>query len=279
MKTISVIIPSFNKGKLVLRTLQSVYRSTGIDASYSLEVLIIDDHSTDPETLESYLEISKSHPKARLITNPDKGVGAARNYGLKESTGEYVVFLDNDDLLSPSFIQESLIFLENKKADFVYPNILKFGKYFGYIEPPNQATKTLYRYNYIPVTCLYKKDILEKVGGFRTNLKGMEDWDLIIRLTQKGFIGLKHPEPDKVLLLYRMNNFAGVNSSVSSFPAKWKIRKEIICSNNVNDKQTWIWNMIAAIYGLLQPLTIKKEQMAYENLDLKFKKKIQQWTV
>ena len=94
--TISVIIPVYNAEKYIAQTIQSALGQTHRPA----EILIIDDGSTDRswEILQSFA----SEPTVRLLTQPNSGVSCARNHGLAKATGQWIGFLDSDDLLLPS---------------------------------------------------------------------------------------------------------------------------------------------------------------------------------
>jgi glycosyltransferase involved in cell wall biosynthesis len=101
MPDVSVIIPLYNKGRLVARALDSVFAQTFRD----FEAIVVDDGSTDdgPDTVRSY-----DDPRLRLIHQPNSGPGAARNRGVRESSALAVAFLDADDEWLPGFLEKSL---------------------------------------------------------------------------------------------------------------------------------------------------------------------------
>lgn len=106
---ISVIIPNYNGASLIKRCLNSVFNQIG---TYDLEVIIIDDGSTDNSL--DFL-VSYSQPLIILKQN-NQGPAAARNNGIEKATGKYLAFLDTDDYWEPSFLKETVTFLENNEA-------------------------------------------------------------------------------------------------------------------------------------------------------------------
>jgi glycosyltransferase involved in cell wall biosynthesis len=114
---VSVIIPMFNRGELVLETLTSVFKQT-----YSnYECIIIDDHSTD-NAFNLVKQFSAGHPQfiVRSRQSAKKGACACRNEGLDLATGDYIMFLDSDDLLSENCLGDRVTkMLEHPECDFV----------------------------------------------------------------------------------------------------------------------------------------------------------------
>ncbi len=103
--SVSVIIPNFNKGPYIAECLQSCIDQ---GPGYILEVIFVDDHSTD-NSLEVVEAFRRRHPDiVKVFTNPRKGAAAARNFGLEQSAGEYIQYLDSDDVLSENKVQAQL---------------------------------------------------------------------------------------------------------------------------------------------------------------------------
>ena len=101
---ISVVIPLYNKQESIVATLQSVLAQTYTD----YEVVIVNDGSTDKSAhvVEEFIQASRLSPLAfRLITQPNAGVSAARNTGIMEAKGEYIAFLDGDDLWDEKYLE------------------------------------------------------------------------------------------------------------------------------------------------------------------------------
>jgi len=101
---ISVIIPVYNVGAYLPRCLESL-----MDQTFSqIEILCIDDGSTD-NTLQTVQKYREADPRIRLLTQPHRGVSAARNLGLQSAEGTYVVFLDADDWVEPDMLETLLL--------------------------------------------------------------------------------------------------------------------------------------------------------------------------
>jgi glycosyltransferase involved in cell wall biosynthesis len=119
---ISVVIPLYNKEKAVRATLESVLAQTYTD----YELVIVNDGSTDNSVavIESIIP-SFHHSSIRLFSKPNGGVSSARNFGVEKSSGEYVAFLDGDDLWEPTFLEEAV------KLIIDYPGAAIYGLGLG----------------------------------------------------------------------------------------------------------------------------------------------------
>ena len=106
---VSIIIPIYNGALLIKRCLDAVYKQEG---DFQLEVIVIDDGSTD-----NTLDILSSYAKALIVLKQsNQGPAAARNKGIEKATGKYLAFLDADDFWEPTFLEETVSFLENQDA-------------------------------------------------------------------------------------------------------------------------------------------------------------------
>ncbi|EAW35914.1 glycosyltransferase [Lyngbya sp. PCC 8106] len=203
MPIISVIIPAYNAEKTIKKTIQSVLNQTFLD----WELIVVDDGSTD-STKEVVAEIKDN--RIFLFSFPNAGVSAARNRGVNKSSGEFLAFIDADDLWTPDKLELQLKALqEHPKAAVAY-------SWTDYIDESDQIIysgrhitlngniyeKLLVRYvlengsNF-----LIRKDAYLKVGGFDESIFGVEDWDLSIRLSQL----YKFVAIPKTQVLYRMS--------------------------------------------------------------------------
>lgn len=113
MTEISVIIPCFNSGNTIIRTLKSLENQTLSD----FEVLIIDDGSIDGTVLKIKKYLKKSRLQASVICQGNQGVSAARNRGIKYSQGKYIAFLDSDDCYRPDFLKMMVQAIEVSGTD------------------------------------------------------------------------------------------------------------------------------------------------------------------
>ena len=197
---VSVIIPAFNASASIEETLASVLGQT-----YSpIEILVADDASTD-DTRERVLAVRERHPTVHLLVAPVRAGRPAvpRNRALAEARGEYVAFVDADDLWTPRKLEDQVAAMTaNPHLVMVYsivrcfgPGARFLGAPFGFAPMPSLAAldrTTLERGNTVPLSCaLVRHDVLASAGGFDEDprLKAVEDFALWITLSRHGPIG------------------------------------------------------------------------------------------
>jgi len=182
---ISVILPTFNRRDFLRESLESVQ-----DQSYSnLEVLVVDDGSTD----DTGRMVKNSFPHVRYTWQENQGPAAARNRGVKMTRGDWIAFLDSDDLWKRKKLDKQMHFLLNTReyrACYTEEIWIRRGvrvnqkkihrKYSGWIFP-----KTLPLCIISPSSIMMHRHLLEEVGLFDENLPVCEDYDLWIRLTAR----------------------------------------------------------------------------------------------
>jgi glycosyltransferase involved in cell wall biosynthesis len=199
---ISVIIPVYNGENTIEQTIRSV-----LDQTYSdFELIIIDDGSTD-HTLDLIEKIQD--PRIRVFPYENAGLSASRNRGIKHANGEYVSFLDADDLWTPDKLKAQLdALIDNPEAAVSYSwtafidmdgNLLDYGiqqSFNGYVYP------NLLTYFFIGSgsNALIKKQVFDDVGLFDETLKSAEDRDIFLRIAEKYFFAAV-PVPQ---ILYRI---------------------------------------------------------------------------
>lgn len=202
---ISVIIPTFNRANLICYTLDSIT----ISNTEIFEIIVVDDGSTD-NTEEL---VRSNYPTVRFIKQENQGAPTARNLGLKESKGDYVLFLDSDDLLEKDFFYSRKLFIEvNSNLDGIYS---KFDFFTGAesfnvaYEVPRYSRYPLFDVGnedkilnnllggwYLPIcTIIWKKSFLLKIEGFQTDLIINQDVDLLFRaiIADGKFMGVDGP--------------------------------------------------------------------------------------
>lgn len=203
---VSVVIPCYNYGAYVEDAVRSCLRSTWQD----LEILVIDDGSTDPET-QRVLD-GLNYPKTRVIHQENRGLPAARNRGIREAVGRYVLPLDADDTIHPTLIEKALLLLEaNPGLGFASFWLRHFGDEDWVWMPPPFNFGTLLDDNIVTVASLFPKAAWEEVGGYNEAMRqGYEDWDFWITLAKRGWIGRQIPEP---LFNYRRHGHTMVHEA------------------------------------------------------------------
>lgn len=122
MKKVSVIIPVYNVEDFLEECVQSVLSQKKFD---DYEIILVDDGSTDKsgEICDRY---ASEYPAVSVFHKPNGGLSDARNYGLNEASGEYIVFLDSDDFLSETALCDTVPVIEKVNCDFVFFDALSF---------------------------------------------------------------------------------------------------------------------------------------------------------
>ena len=121
MKKLSIIIPVYNVEKYILPCLESVFRQGLDDKCY--EVIIVNDGTQD-KSMEVINKIICSHDNIKIINQKNQGLSVARNNGIEASTGEYLMFIDSDDLLIENSIH-TLLESTLDKPDIIVAELLK----------------------------------------------------------------------------------------------------------------------------------------------------------
>jgi glycosyltransferase involved in cell wall biosynthesis len=184
---VSVIIPTYNRANTIARAIESALKQTYTN----IEVIIVDDASGD-NTEEKVKAIDDSRIKyMRHETN--KGGGAARNTGISDAKGEYIAFLDSDDVWLPEKIEKQVRLFDHAdpRVGVIYTG---FYRTDGNDRITKQVTPSmkgnlynrLLEGNFIGTTSVImaKKECLKQVGGFNASLPSCQDWDLYIKLSK-----------------------------------------------------------------------------------------------
>ncbi|MBL7885101.1 MAG: glycosyltransferase family 2 protein [Bacteroidia bacterium] len=178
-KLVSVIVPCFNSAPYIVETLSSVKHQT-----YSYwECIIINNNSTD-NTVQIVSNFIKDDVRFKLIHQEKKGVSAARNKGILESNGEYILPLDGDDLIDKTYIEKCVNKLEsNPELKVVYCQADFFGEWKGKWELPAFSIQQMLIENVVFCTAMYKKADFNQTKGYNESmLLGYEDWDFWLGL-------------------------------------------------------------------------------------------------
>ena len=184
---ISFIIPTYNVSKELLEEcLDSILKQ-----SYTnFEVCIADDHSTLEETLDTLKKYEKKDKRIHVTYRKENGmISVASNTALKSAKGEFIVLVDNDDVIEKDslyYIVEALN--KDKDIDFLYSDEDKIDFKGKYMEPhfkPDYSPDTLMGVNYICHLSCIRKSLVDKVGGFRKEYDGSQDYDLFLRITEE----------------------------------------------------------------------------------------------
>ncbi|HAG85072.1 MAG TPA: glycosyl transferase family A [Cyanobacteria bacterium UBA12227] len=203
MPLISVIIPVYNGENTIRETIVSVLNQTFSD----LEVIVINDGSQD-STLEIISSIRDS--RLKVFSYPNANQAVSRNRGIALACGEYISFIDADDLWTPDKLEAQFNALqEHPQADVAYSwtnCIDEAGKFLRrgyYISVSGNVYKKLLLNNFLEngSNPLIRRHALAEVGGFEPSVVPAEDWDMYLRLANRyQFVGLAYPQ-----ILYRIS--------------------------------------------------------------------------
>jgi glycosyltransferase involved in cell wall biosynthesis len=195
---ISVIIPAFNASEFIGETLDSVFSQTFTD----FEVIVINDGSPDTQELERVLQ--RFPAKLRYLKQENQGAAVARNTGLRAAEGEFVAFLDADDIWLPTFMAQQLDLLKRNRVDFVFADAVLFGdspiagRTFMQIEPPRGEVTPenllSVKVTVLTSTVLARKAPILEVGLFDVSMRRGQDFDLWLRLAKAGVRFAYHRE-------------------------------------------------------------------------------------
>ena len=176
---VSIIIPCYNQGKYIEETVDSV-----LAQSYAnLEIIIVNDGSTDNSD-EVINKIIQKNPAIKYLSVQNGGVSKARNLGIKEAHGKFVMPLDADDFIQPKYIELAVDeFVKDPDLIVVTSKGKFFGKEEGEWNLEEFTMKKMLHGNVIFCPSLIKKEDWEKVGGFDEKMTHLEDWEFYIRLS------------------------------------------------------------------------------------------------
>jgi O-antigen biosynthesis protein len=200
---VSIVIPCYNYGKYVEGAINSVLAQTFMN----LEILVIDDGSTDIYTIDFLKTLSC--PKTRVIQQINQGLAETRNNGAAAAVGKYVCYLDADDLLEPTYLEKTLTILESDESlGSCYTWVQCFGDINSVWQTQDLEPFTLKDGNTAPSHSVIRKQAWEDVkrqngSGFLTKYNSFfEDWVFWIDIVQCGYRGQVIKEP---LIRYRVH--------------------------------------------------------------------------
>lgn len=204
---ISIVVPMYNTDEIFLKELvESVENQT-----YSNWELVLADGSEEiNEKLKKYYE-GKENIKYKFL-NSNKGISENTNEAIKNAAGEFVGFLDHDDLLSQDALYEvAKTICKVKNVDFIYSDEDKIDEQGQRFEPyfkPDYSPETLECNNYITHFVVVKKDLLKKVGMLNSKFNGAQDFDFVLRATEKAN---KVAHISKILYHWRVHKSSTAN--------------------------------------------------------------------
>jgi len=186
MPLISVITPVFDTP---VQRLKEAIESVIEQAYENWELLLIDDGSSNPELLRA-LPLLAARDRRIILKNPGKheGISAASNLGLALAHGEWVTFLDHDDVIEPDALFQIVKLLQtHPDAELIYSDEDKLGE-DGFEAPlfkPDWSPDFFLSYNYVGHLTAVRRNIVQKAGGFRSQFDSAQDYDLFFRVIEQ----------------------------------------------------------------------------------------------
>jgi glycosyltransferase involved in cell wall biosynthesis len=236
---LSIVVPFYNMGSYVDETIQSLQQVDYLEK----EIIIVNDGSTDEDSLRK-LEQYRSTPGIRVVDTPNRGLSSARNTGAEEASGSYLAFLDADDRVHANYYSKAIKVLRHKE------NVAFVGCWVQYFEDSEKIWPTftpepplILYHNLVNSSALvYRRSEFLAYGRNDVAMRmGLEDYESVIALAEKGKYGVVLPE---VLFHYRVRR----NSMARGISRTKKIYLFQYISNKHKGLYT---NFAAEIFNLL----------------------------
>jgi glycosyltransferase involved in cell wall biosynthesis len=248
----SVVVTCYNLAQYLPECLDSILAQQDAD----WECLIVDDCSPD-NTAEVAQQYVARDPRIRYVRTPSNlYLAGARNYGIRASTGRYILPLDADDMLTPTALQTLADGLDkDRRADIAYGHM----EYFqdaplgqrqmqrGGWPEAFRMERQMRQFNQLPYSSMYRRRVWERVGGYREHIRTAEDADFWCRVTSYGFRPAKVTEAPYLVKRERQDSMGRVEP-VSRDWTEWF---------------PWARDKLVAPYGALAPSTEKVDRFSY----------------
>src|ERR1043166_5298095 len=180
---VSIIIPCCNQGAMLREALASVEQARNENL---LEVIIVDDGSSEAETTTILSEVQESG--YCFVSQPNRGLGAALNAGIRRAKGEFILPLASDNRLRDAYLNEGVFLLKNNSClGVVYADAEYLGERTGRSRVQEFNLLSMIRGNFIDACALFRKKLWEEVGGYDEQMPwtGWEDWDFWLRVAYR----------------------------------------------------------------------------------------------
>lgn len=222
MNLVSIIIPTYNEGGMLLDSVNSARNQT----YPNIEVIIVNDGTQDKETIDVLRDLSKDS-KIKITNQENGGPSNARNNGIINSKGNYIFPLDADDTIEPEYVEKTVKILdENKDVAFVNTHGNYFGIKNGKYEKQDFSPFHLAWENIVGNSALVRRSVVESVNGYTDPFEGgYEDWDFWLKIIGKGYKWKLLPE---YLLNYRVRDNSRSKKNKANFE---KFTRELLNNN------------------------------------------------
>lgn len=189
---VSIIVPAYNAAPFLEEAVVSAQAQTHA----KIEIIIVDDGSTD-RTFEIAAQCARRDSRVVVLQHvSNAGLSATRNSGIRAARGEWVAFMDADDVFLPHKTELQLaLWRDDPKTNLLYTNYLNWDgtkdlglryKSLEHMPEGDVSRKLFYENQFCPSTVMLRRVELEKLGGFNSALRATEDWDLWLRVAEGG---------------------------------------------------------------------------------------------
>ncbi|KQT15506.1 hypothetical protein ASG31_14690 [Chryseobacterium sp. Leaf404] len=253
---ISIIVPCYNQAQYLDECLQSVL----VQTYQNWECIIVNDGSPD-NTEEVSRRWTNKDSRFKYLKKENGGLSSARNFGIENSKGEWILPLDSDDKISKNYLKlASDVFSEN--YTIIYSNAEYFGLEKGIWGLPEYSASALATNNIIFCSAIFKKNTWYNAGGYDESMKvALEDWEFWIRILKNG--GAVH-KINQTCFYYRIKN----NSMIAALD--WSVKEPVI--KYIEQKHI---DFFQKHFGTYHELSQYKKRYALKNTENKeIKKKL-----
>jgi glycosyltransferase involved in cell wall biosynthesis len=263
---VSIITPAYNVAEYIADTLDSALAQT----FKNFEMIVVNDGSPDTERLEEVL--TAYFDKIIYIKQKNAGAAAARNTGIESARGEFIAFLDGDDLWLPEKLATQIKFLDESEFQMVYCDAEFFGdslhKRSTFMEQsPSRGEVTTISLintecNVITSGTILAKSVLDKFGYFDLNTKRSEDFELWFRLAKNG---VKIGYQEKVLIKYRVGTSGLSGDNIMRAERNIDSLNVIKDRNVLDEQEEKVWQEYMKLCQAELNLEQAKTHLANEN--------------
>jgi hypothetical protein len=226
MVKVSAIIPCYNHGQYIQQCLDSIKKQTYTN----IEIIIVNDGSTDPDSIRIINSINE--PGIKVINQTNQGLAAARNTGIDVSTGEIILPIDADDYLGDQYVEKAVnLLIKDNEIGLVSCR----GKYFGtrnnVVENEYVSAHSMLLYNSLFHCAIFRKSDFIYIGKYNVNMtKGYEDWEMYVRMINYKNKVIQLPD---IFFFYRQRNGSMLDELTKSESSRTEM-ENMLFRNNID---------------------------------------------
>lgn len=235
---VSVVIPAYNSAEYLPAAIESVLAQTYRD----FEIIVVDDGSTDatPEVLQRYGD------QILAVSQANQGVALARNHGIRMAQGDWVAFLDADDLFLPDKLAAQMALAEaNPSLGLIHSGWQRVdsqGRFLMDVEPwrqvPDLSLESWLRWKpVLPSAMLFRRDWLERSGGFDPQFPPAEDTELVLRLALMGCEAAWLPQ---ITVKYRQHEASAMHKGLPQAKSLAAVIDHFFAQPNLPESIRWL---------------------------------------